>query len=107
MPCGDLRSVKDFSGIDIQAEDGLPAGTFPQIKREQSHPAPYIQNGRRRGSKKFVSRLVNSIAPKLAADIVPQPPLRKPGCHARTRTFVFRRVSFQGFHLRRIIALPD
>ena len=103
----DRHSVTNFAGVEIEPEDRLPAGAFAQIKREQSHAAADVEDRRGRGTQEFVSGLVNSIAAQLPADIVTQPALGKLGRHPRTRTFVIRRVSSQGFHLRRFIALPD
>src|SRR5438067_1264133 len=103
----DLRAVSDLAGIRIQPEDWLRTSAFPQIKGEQSHAAAHIQNRRRGGTQQVVGTLVNPVAAQFATDVVAQPALRKPSRYPRTRIFVVGRVSSRGFHLRRIIALPD
>ena len=85
----------------------LPARALAQIKRQQSHSAADIQDRRGRGTQEFVSRRINPVAPQLAADVTAEPTFLELDRYARTRIFVFRRVSIQGFHLRRLIALPD
>src|SRR5438067_5447852 len=103
----DLRAVTNLSPVDIQAEDWLPARALPQIKSQQSHAAAHVEDRLGGRSQEFVSRLINSVAAQFAAHVVAQPSPAKQGGDPPTRTFVVRRVSSQGFHLRRIIALPD
>jgi hypothetical protein len=107
MPGRDLRTVTNLSRVDIEAEDRLSAGALPQIESKQSHAAADIEDWFGGRAKKLVSRRINPVAAQLAAHVVAQPPRSKPPGDPRTRNFVVRCVSSQGFHLRRIIALPD
>src|SRR6478672_3959167 len=100
-------AVTNLARIDVEAEDRLRAGALAQIKREQSDSASDIENRFGGKSEKLVGRRKNPIAPQFAAHVMAEPLRRKLGRDPRTRVFVFRYVSFQGFHLRRVIALPD
>ena len=103
----DLGTVANLPSVDIEADNRLSAPTLPKIKSQQSHATADIEDWLGGRAQQIVSGLINPVAAQLAAHIVAEPSLTKPSGDPRTRIFVVRRVSIQGFHLRRIIALPD
>ena len=104
---GDFAAVTNLARIDIQPEHRLPAGAFPKIKPEQTDAASDIQHRMIGRAQQFICGWINLVVPQFAPHIMPEPALPELRGHARTRTFVVRRVSSRGFHLLRIIALPD
>ena len=102
---GDLGAVTNLARVEVEPDDWLAAGALAQIKSQQSYAAADIENRLGRVSHQLVSGLVNPVAPQLAPDVTAEPWFRELRRHARTRAFVFRRVFYLGYHLRRIIAL--
>jgi hypothetical protein len=103
----DLTSVTNLARVDIQTEDRLGAGALAQIKRQQSNAAPDVQDRFGGRTQQLVRGLINPIAAQLAANVAAQPALGKLRGHSGTRALVVGCVSSPGFHLLRIIALPD
>lgn len=103
----DLRPVSDLSLVQVQAEHGLPALAFPQIKGQQPDAATDVQDGILRRTQQFIRGGVDLVVAYFAPHIMAEPPLRELRRDPRTRIFVFRRVFCLRFHLLRIIALPD
>jgi hypothetical protein len=103
----DPRTLSDFSRVHINSQDRLAASAFPQIKRQQPDTASHIEDRLRGRTQQLPRGRINFIPPQLPAHIAAKPRLREASSDARTRIFVISRVSSQGFHLLRIIALPD
>jgi hypothetical protein len=102
-----LTSPSGLPRIDIEPEDRLSATAFPEVKREQTKPAPKIQDRLVRSTKQFVSSAVNGIAPQFHPHITTEPALWKLGGNAVARQLMFAHIALPVFHLLRIIALPD
>jgi hypothetical protein len=103
----DPRTRPDFSRVHINAQDRLAASAFPQIKRQQPDTATHIEDRLGGRTQQLKRDRINLIPPQLPAHVAAKPRLREATSDARTRIFVISRVSSQGFHLLRIIALPD
>ena len=104
---GDFAPVTDLSRIDIQSEHRLPAGALAEIKRQQTDAASDIQDRVPGRAQQFIRGRINLVVAQFAADIMAEPALLELRGHSRTRIYMVRRVSYRGFHLLRIIALPD
>lgn len=104
---GDFAAVTNLARINVQSEQRLPAAALAKIKSEQTNAATDIEDRILGRPEQFIRGWINLVVPQFAPHIMPQPALPELRGHARTRTFVVRRVSYRGFHLLRIIALPD
>src|SRR5688500_13992677 len=104
---GDFTAVTNLARIDIQTKHRLPATAFPEIQPEQTNAATDIQNRILRLPQQLIRGRIDLVVPQFPPHVMPQPALPELRRHARTRTFVVGRVSYRGFHLLRIIALPD
>jgi len=103
----DTRSLADFPGVDIQAQDRLAATALTQIKAKQTHSASDIENRLVRAGKQLVGRGIDGVAAQFTPDIAPQPALGKLGGHTGARRLMSSHIAGEVFHLIRIIALPD
>jgi len=71
----DATALFDFSSVEIEPEDWLPAPALTQVKREQTQPAAYVQNWFVRTVKQFAGGGINGIASQFARHVTAKPKL--------------------------------